>query len=106
MRVLRMNKVEMYISDFANHKILDVAIIGNIFLRIKLNIGIQHIGLIPGFLFGTGVSLAKEKFQSQGSWSNVWILDVNSMSCDAGGSALGGGEGSVFSVPAAVTGLR
>ena len=27
------------------------------------------------------------------------------MSCDAGGSALGGGEGSVFSVPAAVTGF-
>ena len=39
MRVLGMNTVEMYISDFANHKILDVAIIGSIFLRIKLNIG-------------------------------------------------------------------
>ena len=60
-------------------KILDVAIIGNIFhhfsLRIKLNIGIQHIGLIPGFLFGTGVSLAKEssKARALGATSGFWM---------------------------------
>lgn len=39
MRVLRMNKVEMYVSDFANHKLLDVAnIIANLFLGITLDI--------------------------------------------------------------------